>query len=400
MNGKEIILGMTFVGSDLIQEAECGSFCAETEKRVYGKTRRPLLIAAMIGLMLLLMGCTVAAVAYTQGWFASYFSAQSEAPLSEGQISFIAEHEQMIQETQVHNDWTVELKSAMTDGNTAYIILSVRAPEGVKVGNEIVDGIVKTRMTFENNSMKGDGNAVTCSAGIASAEGNYWYQTGSSWAEDNDGLDNTGDIVYQLTFNKFYANQETSITDPFGPDIDFYIHLENIALEYDDEEYRQELLNGKYKGQTDVMFTPEETEKLIRVDVISEGTWDFIVNFAESEAGVELLSVPVTTMAFVTVDTGPDIDDYVYTTDAVTLDSFQLKPLSAAVFYEYDGGVNLTDAEHPVYAVMKDGSRIALWDRGSGGVGCSLLEAEAPVVAEEVDHILLTDGTKIPMPEA
>ena len=48
---------------------------------------------------------------------------------------------------------------------------------------------------------------------------------------------------------------------------------------------------------------------------------------------------------------------------------------------------------------MKDGSRIELHDWGAGGVGYSLLEAEAPVVLADVDHILLADGTEIPMPE-
>lgn len=395
MNGKEIILGLKFIGEDLIEEAEYGSFAAAAEKPSRTMVRRPFLIAAMIALMLLLMGCTVAAVAYSQGWFENYFTAQSGTPLSEGQISFISEHEQVIEETQVQNEWTVELKSAMTDGETAYIILGVTGPEGVTVGNEIVDGIVKTRMTFENSSMKGDGDAITCSAGMVSGKGNYWYGSGSVWAEDNDGLDNTGEIVYQLTFNKIHADQETSITDPFGPDIEFYIHLENIVLEYDDEEYRQELLNGKYKGQTDVMFTSEETERMICMDVVAEGTWDFTVNFAESAAGVELLSAPVTTEAFVIQNTGPDIDDYIYTTDGVTMTSFVLKPLSAAVYYEYDGGVNFTDEENLVYAVMKDGSRIALRDRGAGGVGYSLLEAESPIVTEELDYILMADGTKL-----
>ena len=60
MNGKDIFLGLKYVGEDLIQEAEYGSFSAKHEKRKASAKRvlkRPLLIAAIIGLMLFLMGC-------------------------------------------------------------------------------------------------------------------------------------------------------------------------------------------------------------------------------------------------------------------------------------------------------------------------------------------------------
>lgn len=60
MNGKDIFLGLKYVGEDLIQEAEYGSFSAKHEKRKASAKRvlkKPLLIAAIIGLMLFLMGC-------------------------------------------------------------------------------------------------------------------------------------------------------------------------------------------------------------------------------------------------------------------------------------------------------------------------------------------------------
>ena len=60
MNGKDIFLGLKYVGEDLIQEAEYGSFSTKNEKRNASGRRvlkKPLLIAAIIGLMLFLMGC-------------------------------------------------------------------------------------------------------------------------------------------------------------------------------------------------------------------------------------------------------------------------------------------------------------------------------------------------------
>lgn len=60
MNGKDLFLGLKYVGEDLIDEAENQPF----PSRVAGaeeprKTRRPLLIAALIALMLLVVGCGV-----------------------------------------------------------------------------------------------------------------------------------------------------------------------------------------------------------------------------------------------------------------------------------------------------------------------------------------------------
>ena len=57
MNGKDMFRGMEYVGNDLIEEAEDYQF-RQTHRRI----RSPLLVAAMIALMLFLMGCAVAFV--------------------------------------------------------------------------------------------------------------------------------------------------------------------------------------------------------------------------------------------------------------------------------------------------------------------------------------------------
>lgn len=63
MNGKDIFLGLKYVGEDLIEEAEYGSFQkhdvkkeTENHKKWF---RRPLMVAALIAMMLLLVGCAV-----------------------------------------------------------------------------------------------------------------------------------------------------------------------------------------------------------------------------------------------------------------------------------------------------------------------------------------------------
>ena len=55
MKGKDIFLGLRYIGDDLIEEAEYGEFVPAGRRML----RRPILLAALIALMLLLIGCTV-----------------------------------------------------------------------------------------------------------------------------------------------------------------------------------------------------------------------------------------------------------------------------------------------------------------------------------------------------
>ena len=60
MNGKDLFLGLKYVGEDLIDEAENQPFPSRgIEEKTHRKKPRPLLIAALIALMLLLVGCGV-----------------------------------------------------------------------------------------------------------------------------------------------------------------------------------------------------------------------------------------------------------------------------------------------------------------------------------------------------
>lgn len=70
MKGKDIFLGLDYVGGDLIENAEYGQFPSSAVKTAGNgnkapevrRIRRPLLIAAIVALMLLLMGCAAAIV--------------------------------------------------------------------------------------------------------------------------------------------------------------------------------------------------------------------------------------------------------------------------------------------------------------------------------------------------
>lgn len=68
MNGKDIFLGLKYIGEDLIQEAETARFpIPAVQKNTHRKIRRPLLIAALIALLLMLVGCAVVYVLSLNG---------------------------------------------------------------------------------------------------------------------------------------------------------------------------------------------------------------------------------------------------------------------------------------------------------------------------------------------
>ena len=86
-----------------------------------------------------------------------------------------------------------------------------------------------------------------------------------------------------------------------------------------------------------------------------------------------------------------------------TITSFVLNPFGATLTYEYEEpaiNIYISYQDHfgfedrYVYAVMKDGSKIAFQSQSVA----DKLEAETPIVLSEVDHLLLGDGVQIPMP--
>ena len=395
MKPEKILYALNDIYSEFLNEAR------QTTVSGHRSSRH---LAALVAAVIALMAVTVTAFAseIIQNWFVSFFADKNAAALTQDQIDYIEENALTINEAQVHNDWKVELKSAITDGNIAYIVIGVTAPEGVSLEQRVVNDSVKDQFRPGNlfrPSEEEKQDVINSSAGLGSISGNFHYSQSFSMVEDGDGLSNTKNWVFKLKFGKWDAMKDTSISEPFGSDIDWTIHIENIVREYEDEEYLAELMNGKYAGQTDIMFTNEETKRLQAEEILAEGTWDFTVNFGDSGEGVELLDQPITTMARILRKTGPEIWDYEHVVDEVTVTSFILRPLSATIIYECDGGVNFTDhKEMRMYVVMKDGSKVELEDYGSGGVGFAVLNANAPIVLENADYIIMADGTKIMVP--
>jgi hypothetical protein len=326
-------------------------------------------------------------------------------------VEFIQQHERMIQETQSKGGWMVELNSTICDGNIGYILFSVTAPEDIDLEGYYAGEYGEDRIIPANNSpyQHSHRSLILVSTGFLDEEKNFiWQGAGGKggWQEDHDGIRNTMDYLIGMSPERLYPNREMLLDDPFGPDVEFTVRFDGFSLEYEDPYIRRKI-DEKYAGMTDYMVADEDLVGLYKSDLLVGETWEFTVTFqGDSNDSVELISDPVMTWALVSWKL--DDDPLYYKTAsgmaAVKITSFVLNPFGATVTYdleepaynaviEYQSMFGYTDRF--VYAVMKDGSQIALHTDMTG----DRLTAETPIVLAEVDHILLGSGEKLLMPE-
>lgn len=393
MKPEKLLYSLNDLNSSFLQEAhEKATITHKNRKR-----RFVVLIAATMALMALTL--TAFAAEDISSWFQQFFHAQSEAPLSPGQIEYLEQNEQIFPTQQEAEDsWRVSLRSALTDGEKAYLILGITAPNDVSLEQQIDGDHVLDRFG-PGNVLVDHEDLITPSVSIASVEGNFYYAVSTAWREDGDGLSNTKNLIVELDFGVFDPSKACVISAPFAPEIGFDIHIENIVRKYEDEAYRQSLLSGKYAGQTDVMFTSEETQKLYQYETLAEGVWDFTVHFEENTASISLLDHAVSIQADVWKQYGNSIADYDYFREEITVTSITVRPLSVTLCFEpCSGGPTFSRFDTPVCVVMKDGTTISLRDYGSTGTGSKMLEADSPIVLEDVTSVQFPDGTQIRVP--
>ena len=250
---------------------------------------------------------------------------------------------------QTQNGYTVEVKSAVTDGQRAVIRLGITAPEGVSLTSLNVVG-----QEGEKARLESGGGEFFCKSG----EVNPGWSSGTSYTEDDgDGKENTQDYVMEVLLD---CSEELA----FAPGSVWRLYWEDLQATY---------WNGD-RDQWETAWTVE-------------GTWIFDITFDEGDfRELELVREPVTTN-IVTAWTMKGEDVY----HDVTITSFVLRNLSATVTFEGNGG-DLTDYQNEKYVtvVMEDGTEIRLQERNG-----TALDAEAPIDLDAVDYVLLTDGTKL-----
>lgn len=244
----------------------------------------------------------------------------------------------------VVNGYSVELKSAQTDGFAGHIILGITGPQGT----HLMDPDIENYQISPGNWSNGFITGITSNAG-------HSYSGGVE--EDGDGLPNTVD--YKIKFDFQTVDGSPALTE----DSVMNIYFENIW--------------GKYWDYEAIGFQEE---------IIAEGVWSFDVSFEGSNLReLELISEPICVEADVgRSSVGKDGADDVEIT-SVKLRSMSVDIISAipnASFSFLNG--------KQMQVVMKNGEEIPIIVRGYFN----------PIDLEEVDYILFPDGTKLPVPDA
>lgn len=359
-------------------------------------TRKMWLIAAVIALTLLLVGC---AVAYANGWFQQIFSARSETPLSSEQIQYIQNNEQIVGQSQTKNDWTVDLKSTICDGRTGYLVFQITAPDDVDLEQYLNPPTVDDkRLSPGNYSVSRDRMYPLSKASIGNlneAE-NYMFADGGNWISDNDGKANSVLYCMSIRCEKLYPDKPMLLEEPFGKENTFHIRLMGITLEYTNLELQKEI-EEKYAGQAYIV-DGEEAAGLFCSDILTDEEWEFDVTFDSDNQFMELITQPVSVQAKVWRYADEKQWETKDSLEEVQISSFRVTPFGANIAFVPKSdtiGISLQlwqDTDDEIYAVMKDGSRIKL---DLTGADATILQAQTPIVLSQLDYILLEDGTKL-----
>ena len=396
MKAIDLLVGFNSVKDSYVISAEEFRQGKQKAQMKRLSTRKMWLIAAVIALMLLLVGC---AVAYANGWFQQVFSARSDTPLSSEQIQYIQNNEQIVGQSQTINDWTVDLKSTICDGRTGYLVFQITGPDGMDLEQYLNPPTVDDkRLSPGNYSVSRDRMYPLSKASIGNLneEKNYMFADGGNWISDNDGKANSVLYCMSIRCEKLYPDKPMLLEEPFGKENTFYIRLMGITLEYTNLELQKEI-EEKYAGQA-YLVDGEEAAGLFCSDILTDEEWEFDVTFDSDNQFMELITQPVSVQAKVWRYADEKQWDTVDSLEEVQISSFRVTPFGANIAFVPKSdtiGISLQlwqDTDDEIYAVMKDGSRIKL---DLTGADATILQAQTPIVLSQLDYILLEDGTKL-----
>ena len=240
------------------------------------------------------------------------------------------------------NGYTLEVKSVETDGYVAQILIGITAPEDI---------ILSTEKPLHFANWRGM---------LVPADGSEAAFGPVNTLDDGDGKANTIDVL--LTQSVTAKNTDA----PFAAGSTWTLYLVDLVYSSTDE-------------------------------TLTEGEWQFPISFGADNCDdreLELLTSPILMKA----GTGwlPDGTDVVM---EFPVSSFKLRKFSSKIVRDTAAETEEQRAEsytdfygwngHFICVVMKDGTRIELWDQ----------ENDSAIDLTQVDYVLLPDGTKLPVPE-
>lgn len=247
-----------------------------------------------------------------------------------------------ISQSAVQNGWAIKLKSVETDGYVVRVTVGVTAPEGTEIpteGSLIFANHGKELIPVNREETSGGGTIESI--------------------DDGDGLDNTVDLL---------LIQDCTMADgtaPYGQGTMWEIYFVDIIHSWWDDANRN----------------------MIR-DTLTEGEWLFPITFDDTNGNyreIELLSQPITAKGGVGwYEDGTDA------LEALEVTSVKLRSFSIDIVSENENAEFFQLTGKTACAVMKDGTQVEIMNK----------RFVEPIDLDQVDHVLLADGTKLMMPEA
>lgn len=309
------------------------------------------------GLLTLLAAAAVAstmvlsAFASSDGadWFRNFFAQNSHLALTDTQKGYIGENTASFQQSQTRNGYTIALESAISDGVKTLIQFRVTAPEDVVLGLDLYT---------PGNSGKDL---------LVNKAGETYFYSGGWDTIDEDKTDNVVTLLYESD-NFWY---EKGIDQIFG-------HTWTVRLVD---------LDGRNKMTIENMDNPPQKQH------IADGVWEFEIVFPEGgNKTLEMIAEPVPC----TVTHNFSAQGYIE--DTVNITSLKVRAMSIALSFRHPDKDQINASFDDIFAVMKDGTPVLL-NPFYSGPNFQTFSFDAPIALEEVEHILLPNGTKLMVPQ-
>ena len=340
MKSEDLLNALNDLEEDLVLDAKK----APQKRRVRGRRFVVFLAAA-------LAASTIAMTAFASSdgsiWFHNFFTQKSDLALSDSQQAYIGENTASFQQSQTMNGYTVTLESAISDGVKTLIQFKIAAPEDV-----VLDLDIYTPSNWRNVDL------------FVNEAGEVYSTTGGWDTIDEDKTDNEVTLLYESD-NTWY---EKHIDQIFG-------HTWTIRLVG---------LDGTNRMTIENMENPPQKQH------ITDGVWEFEVEFPETgNQTLEFVSDPVPCTVTHNFSGAQG-----YIEDTVNIISLKVRALSVALCFQHPKKDEINARFEDIYAVMADGSQILL-NPFYGGPNFLTFCFDAPIVLEEIDHILLPNGTML-----
>lgn len=322
-----------------------------------------VLVVALVAVLAVSVGASETVAS----WFKNYFGF---GKLTAEQNAYIEDNEQYIGQSQTVDGYTVTLKSAMTDGETVYMLIELSAPEDLPLQTAVFDGVQLPLTFLEFNKIQ-----------FVDSEGKTTIECISRTMYPGDKESNTQEVLFSFELS---GNEDS---------LQWHMELEGLTGRYSNTAHMNEVEYNENAGQKSGQYKSEDFEKAYPAILLTDGSWEFDFCFEKSsQKEVELIKSPITTS--VRVFKGDGTYDY----EKITITSFKLASLSATVTFESPNGLaEFADNLHDqVCVVMKDGSQVVLLE-SSGDGKMKKFKAWSPIILEKADYILLSDGTQIPI---